>query len=90
MINTKETIEKTLTEYGVPFTDALADRLIKEIYCECDQYLSEFKDKFISILKTTDSGDYLDDKDCVSIDDVKEAFHLADMELSKESKTFKD
>jgi len=89
MINTKETIEETLTEYGVPFTDALADRLIKEIYYECDQYLSEFKDKFIRILKTTDSGDYLDDMDYVSIDDVKKAFQLADIELSKESKTFK-
>lgn len=89
MINTKETIEETLTEYGVPFTDALADRIIKEIYYECDQYISEFKDKFISILKTTDSGDYLDDMDYVSIDDVKEAFQLADIELSKERKTFK-
>ena len=88
MINTKETIEETLTKYGVPFTDALADRLIKEIYYECDQYLSEFKDKFIRILKTTDSGDYLDDMDYVSIDDIKEAFQLADIELSKESKTF--
>lgn len=90
MINTKETIEETLTEYGVAFTDTLADRLIKEIYYECDQYLSEFKDKFIRILKTTDSGDYLDDMDYVSIDDVKEAFQLADIELSRESKTFKD
>lgn len=90
MINTKETIEKTLTEYGVPFTDALADRLIKEIYYECSQYLSDFKDKFTRILKTTDSGDYLDDMDYFSIDDVKEAFELADIELSKENKTFKD
>lgn len=90
MINTKETIEEILTEYGVPFTDTLADRLIKEIYYECDQYLSEFKDKFIRVLKTTDSGDYLGDKDYVSIDDVKGAFQFADIELSKESKTFKD
>ena len=90
MINTKETIEKALTEYGVPFTDALADRLIKEIYYECDQYLSEFKEKFIRILKTDESGDYIDDLDYVSIKEVNEAFDLADIELSKESKTFKD
>lgn len=90
MINSKEIIEETLTEYGVAFTDALADRLIKEIYYECDQYLSEFKDKFIRILKTTNSGDYVDDLDYVSIKEVNEAFNLADTELSKESKTFKD
>lgn len=90
MINTKETIEKTLTEYGVAFTDALADRLIKEIYYECDQYLSEFKDKSIRILKTAESGDYIDDLDYVSIKEVNEAFELADIELARESKTFKD
>lgn len=90
MINTKETIEETLTEYGVAFTDALSDRLIKEIYYECDQYLSEFKDKFIRILKTAESGDYIDDLDYVSIKEVNEAFSLADIELSRESKKFKD
>lgn len=90
MINTKDTIEEILTEYGVVFTDILADRLIKEIYYECDQYLSEFKDKFIRILKTTNSGDYIDDLDYVSIKEVNEAFYLADIELSKESKTFID
>lgn len=90
MINTKEMIEETLTEYGVAFTDSLADRLIKEIYYECDQYLSEFKDKFIRILKTAESGDYIDDLDYVSIKEVNEAFELADIELSKESKTFKE
>lgn len=90
MINTKEMIEETLTEYGVTFTDSLADRLIKEIYYECDQYLSEFKDKFIRILKTTDSGDYIDDLDCVSVKEVLKSFDLADMELCKESKKFKD
>lgn len=31
MINTKEAIEEILTEYGVTFTDALAERLMKEI-----------------------------------------------------------
>lgn len=89
----KEAIEETLTEYGVAFTDALADRLIKEIYYECDQYLSEFKEKFIRILKTKESGDYIDDLDYVSIKEVNEAFDLAGIELSKESKeskTFKD
>jgi hypothetical protein len=90
MKNTKETIEETLTEYGVTFTDALADRLIKEIYYECDQYLSEFEEKFMRILKTEESGDYIDDLDYVSIKEVNEAFDLADIELSKESKTFKD
>lgn len=90
MKNTKEAIEDTLTEYGVAFTDALADRLIKEIYYECDQYLSEFKEKFIRILKTGESGDYIDDLDYVSIKEVNEAFDLADIELSKESKISKD
>ena len=90
MINTKEIIEEILTEYGVPFTDALADRLIKEIYYECGEYLSEFRDKFIRILKTAENGDYIDDLDYVSIKEVNEAFDLADIELSKESKIFKD
>lgn len=90
MKNTKEAIEDTLTEYGVAFTDTLADRLIKEIYYECDQYLSEFKEKFIRILKTGESGDYIDDLDYVSIKEVNEAFDLADIELSKESKISKD
>lgn len=86
----EEAIEETLTEYGVAFTDALADRLIKEIYYECDQYLSEFKEKFMRILKTKENGDYIDDLDYVSIKEINEAFDLADIELSKESKTFKE
>ena len=90
MINSKKTIEETLTEYGVVGNDKLAERLIREIYYECDQYLSEFKDKFIRILKTSDSGDYIDNLDYVSVKEVEEAFSLADMELSTESKTFKE
>ena len=79
MINTKETLEETLTEYGVPFTDALADRLLKEIYYESEEYLSYFKDDFLRVLMTTDSGDYIDNMDYVSVKEVKEALEIASM-----------
>lgn len=83
MINTKETMEETLVEYGVAFTDALSDRLLGEIYYECEEYLSEFKDEFFRVLMTDDNGDYIEDLWGVSIRDIREAFSIAEMEINK-------
>ena len=90
MINTKEMIKDTLNENGVKDTDALSELLLKEIYYECEEYVSNFKDEFLRILKTDDNGDFHEDVDMVSIGEVKEALELAGVEVSRANKLFKD
>ena len=46
---TKERLELILAEYGVPFTDALADRLLKEFTPLDGEYIKKIKEKCDSI-----------------------------------------
>ena len=46
---TKERLESILAEYGVPLTDALADRLLKEFTPLDGEYIKKIKEKCDSI-----------------------------------------
>lgn len=55
----KQKLESILVEYGVPFTDALADRLLKEFSQERQGVLEKIEDEIWNLKENCTASDYL-------------------------------
>ena len=77
----KTEMEELLQNYGVAFTDALADKLIDVIRHERDDARETFIEEAKKDLATTDSGDYISSDDLMTLRDAYKSLEITEKRI---------